>query len=181
MGREQRVMLLLGGNIGDSAEMEQRMEQAAKRLECEVGAIVDRSTMVQTAPWGFDEGASEGASESGEGVAMFTNQAIMLTTRLGAEELLDCTQRIERELGRDRAEEQRSKEQRGVRYVSRVIDIDIIFYGDEIVATPRLTTPHALMAEREFVLAPIVEIAPEWRHPQLGVTCRELLNKLKDR
>ncbi len=133
-----------------------------------------RSTMVTSQPWGFGD-------QTQEEVAPFTNQAVVVETELAAEELLNALQQIENELGRRRTDEQQEREQRGVRYLSRKIDIDIIFYGDHVIQSERLTTPHPLMAEREFVLEPLVEIEPEWRHPLLRVSCRELLNRLNDK
>ncbi|MFI3289354.1 MAG: 2-amino-4-hydroxy-6-hydroxymethyldihydropteridine diphosphokinase [Rikenellaceae bacterium] len=163
----ERVILLLGGNIGD---VELRMKRAVEMIEERVGVVTKRSAMVKSEPWGFKEV-----------VAPFTNQAIEVETLLTPEELLDVTQKIERESGRDREEEREEKVRRGEKYASRKIDIDIIFYGDITYKSERLELPHPLMQERDFVLSPIVQIAPEWIHPTLKRGCKELLEELKNR
>ncbi len=163
----ERVILLLGGNIGD---VELRIERAVEMIEERVGAVVNRSEMIKSEPWGFKEV-----------VAPFTNQAIEVETALTPEELLKATQNVENESGRDREEEQDEKERRGEKYASRKIDIDIIFYGDTVYKSERLELPHPLMQERDFVLNPTVQIAHEWIHPTLKRSCKELLEELKTR
>ncbi len=160
-----RVMLLFGGNVGDVAA---RIEQGVELLSESVGEVLRRSSMMTTEAWGFDCDTPP-----------FTNQAVEFSTELQPEELLDQTQRVEQLLGRDRAEERREKEQRGERYASRSIDIDIILYDEVVWQSERLTIPHPLMQEREFVLRPIVEIAPEWRNARLERSCEELLNDIE--
>lgn len=83
--------------------------------------------------------------------------------------LLRETQQIERDLGRVAT----------VRNGPRVIDIDLLAHGDRAIDTPRLTLPHPRLAERGFVLLPLVEVAPEWRHPRLELSARELLDALE--
>ncbi len=161
-------MLLLGGNIGD---VEARIDRAVELIGERVGEVICRSSMVVSEAWGFNSAT-----------AKFTNQAVEIEVDadcMPPERLLDTTQGIERELGRDREAEAREKEQRGERYCSRGIDIDIILYGDMIYESERLRVPHPLMQEREFVLRPIVEIAPEWCNARYGVSCRELLERLE--
>jgi len=68
----------------------------------------------------------------------------------------------------------------GERYCSRTMDIDIMFYDDEVIRTPRLTIPHPLMQEREFALEPLAEVEGERRHPVLGRTISELLNQIRE-
>ncbi len=165
----ERVVLLLGGNIGD---VRGRLREANRLIERYIGAITDRSTMVESEPWGFDD--------EQELIAPFINQALVVESSLEAEALLDEVQRIEAELGREREAEREEKMERGVRYLSRMVDIDIIFYGEKIIQSERLTTPHKLMAERRFVLEPMVEIAANWRHPIMGLSCKELLDRLGD-
>ncbi len=163
----ERAILLLGGNIGD---VERRIGRAVEMIERRIGRVNRRSEMVKSEGWGFNEQ-----------VAIFTNQAIEVQTALGVEELLDATQTIEDEVGREREEEREEKIKRGERYASRKIDIDIIFYGEMIYKSGRLEIPHPLMQEREFVLNPIVQITPEWSHPKFNKSCEELLNELKTR
>lgn len=92
--------------------------------------------------------------------------------------MLDACQQIERELGRNRAAEAVEKASSGAAYSSRPIDIDIIFYGDEVIDDERLTVPHPLLAEREFALQPLAEIMRRHRHPVTGVTVGEMLGAL---
>ncbi len=164
----ERVILLLGGNIGD---VKGRLTEANTLINKYIGKVTKRSSMIESQPWGFD---------NGEQIAPFTNQSVMVETKLTADDLLTAVQEIEAQLGREREAELEEKSKRGVRYLSRKIDIDIIFYGDQIIQSERLTTPHPLMAEREFVLEPIVEIAAEWQHPIIGLNCKELLDNLKE-
>ena len=86
----------------------------------------------------------------------------------------EALQAIERELGRDREAEQSLKQRTGARYTSRPIDIDILFYDDRVIRTERLTVPHPLIQEREFVLVPLCEWMRDYRHPVLGKTVGEL-------
>lgn len=88
-------------------------------------------------------------------------------------------QEIEAELGRDREAEQREKELSGQNYASRVIDIDILLYDDEIVDTDTLKIPHPRMTEREFVLTPLCEVMRGRKHPVAGLTMGELREKLQ--
>ncbi len=166
----EQVVLLMGGNVGDTSEL---LSRARELLSLEVGAIVGCSSEVETEPWGF-----EGVERE---VAKFVNQAVVVATRLKPEELLKVTQKIEKEVGREREQEQQEREITGGRYASRMIDIDIIFYGQRVVSLDRLAIPHPLMQERSFVLRPMVEVAAEWIHPLLGRSCRELLNELENR
>ncbi|MBR2049748.1 MAG: 2-amino-4-hydroxy-6-hydroxymethyldihydropteridine diphosphokinase, partial [Rikenellaceae bacterium] len=97
---------------------------------------------------------------------------------LSADEVLDAVQAIERELGRDREEEARLKAQTGAHYSSRMIDIDVLFYDDLVLESPRLTIPHPLIEERDFVLAPLCELMKTKRHPVSGKTMEELRSEL---
>ncbi len=161
-----RVMLLLGGNIGD---VEARIDMAVEMIGARVGRIVRRSSMMRSEAWGFSVETPS-----------FVNQAVEVESDQSPEQILDATQLIERELGREREAEAIEKAESGERYCSRLIDIDIIFYGEMILQSDRLTLPHPLMQEREFVLRPIVEIAPEWRDARVGRSCRELLESIMD-
>ncbi len=161
-----RIMLLLGGNMGEVAEV---IDRAVSHLEREVGEVVTRSEILRSKAWGFNHPTPD-----------FLNQAVELHTSLTPEELLDATQRIEQKLGRERESEREAKQESGERYASRGIDIDIIFYGEQSYQSERLTIPHPLMQEREFVLRPIAEIAPEWQNVALGASAKELLERLKN-
>ncbi len=162
-----RVMLLLGGNIGD---VECRIDRAVELIEKSVGRVMARSEMLESEPWGFN-----GV------VAPFVNQAVVVESELQPEELLVATQSVEQAVGRERDRERCEKEAKGERYASRMIDIDIILYGETTHRSERLELPHPLMQEREFVLNPIVQIAPDWCHPIFEKSCEELLKELKMR
>ena len=159
-----RVVLLAGGNLGD---VKSRLQRAQKLVNERVGAVLRCSHRYESEPWGF--------------AARFSNQAMEISTDLAPEEVLDAVQAIEAELGRDRAAEQREKARSGAAYVSRPIDIDILFYDDLVLASERLTLPHPLLAEREFALVPLCEIMRSRRHPVSGRTMGELLDDLKRR
>ncbi|MEG2614282.1 MAG: 2-amino-4-hydroxy-6-hydroxymethyldihydropteridine diphosphokinase [Alistipes sp.] len=163
-----RVVILTGGNMGD---VKTRLQQAQQLINERVGAVLRCSHRHETAPWGF----------STPGAALFSNQVLEISTDLTAEEVLDVLQQIEQDLGRDRAAEERERAASGERYSSRKIDIDMLFYGDEVIATERLTIPHPLMAEREFVLHPLCEILRSKRHPVTGKTAGEMLDELTER
>ena len=140
------VYLGLGTNIGNRTE---NLTRAIEALSLALGHYTAVSSFMETAPWGFD---SDNA---------FLNCAVAFETELLPEELLDTTERIERELGRT------IKSNGGI-YHDRIIDIDILLYDSIIVETPRLTIPHPLMHKRDFVLEPLAQIAADTVHPTTG-------------
>ena len=160
-----RVTLLLGGNRGD---MSATLHRAIELLGERVGEVVAASQIYRSEAWGFH------ATEP------FSNQAVILATTLEAEALLNATQSFEADLGRDRESELREKASTDERYCSRTMDIDIMFYDDEVISTPRLTVPHPLMQQREFALEPMCELEGERLHPMLGRTLDDLLKELRD-
>jgi len=101
----------------------------------------------------------------------FINTVSQLETSLGAGELFGQMCRIERELGRDRLHEPRNG--------ARIIDLDLLLFGEQIVTMPELVIPHPRLHVRLFVLEPLEEIAPDARHPILGKTARQMLLELK--
>ena len=151
-----KLYLLLGGNLGNKQQV---FAEARTRLEKQVGIISAQSAIYETEPWGFE-------SED-----LFWNQALELKTTLSPEEVLKQTQLIELELGRIRKEKQ---------YNSRIIDIDILFFGDQIIKTANLTVPHPRIQERKFALVPLCEIAADFIHPVLQKSIRELLDECPD-
>ena len=161
-----RVALLLGGNQGD---VKRTLQTAQQLVNSRVGAVLRCSHRYESEPWGFP------AAER------FSNQALDVSTDLTPHDVLDACQRIERELGRNRAAEAVEKARTGVNYTSRPIDIDILFYDDEVIDSERLTVPHPLMGEREFALVPLCEIMRQRRHPVTGRTVGEMLEELRNK
>ncbi len=151
------VYLGLGSNLGNKSE---HLRMAVKHIEKRVGQCVALSSFYVTEAWGFSSEHS------------FLNAVVCVRTLLTAKEVLAVTQHIEREMGRA------VKSQAGV-YADRVIDIDILLYGDEVLTTDELILPHPLLEQREFVLTPLCEIAPDLSHPVSGKSMRLLRNALK--
>ena len=169
-----RATLITGGNIGD---VRGALAAAEKLIaEC-AGTVVARSAVRESAAWGdFCDGDDD--SETG---GLFLNQALIVETSLSPADLLDALQKIEKELGRASTSlsDRRGENTRATRtYFSRPIDIDILFYDDLVIHTDRLTIPHPLIAEREFVLRPLVDLMPDYPHPVTGKTPREMLKAL---
>ena len=161
-----RAIVITGGNLDN---VKARLRQAQQMINERLGIILRCSHMYESEAWGFT------SSEN------FLNQAIELDTDLSPEELLAGVLAIEQELGRDREAEAAIKAENGEPYSSRKIDIDILFYDDKVINTPDLVIPHPLMQEREFVLAPLSEIAPNKIHPLLDKTVREMRGELQAR
>lgn len=159
-----RVILLTGGNKGD---VKQTLQRAQQLINERIGAVLRCSHRYESQAWGFDA------------EQLFSNQAIELSTDLTPTEVLDAILSIEQELGRSRAAEALDKAMTGSRYSSRPVDIDILFYDDQIIDDERLTIPHPMLAVREFALVPLCEIMRQKRHPQTGKTAGEMLDELR--
>ena len=157
------VILLLGSNDEHAAAI---IERAVTELRTAVGEIVALSEEYRSEAYGFSSERE------------FINRAVEITTDCDAYEVLRRINHIEALLGRDRDEELRVREERGERYASRPIDIDIIFYGDETFDDSRLVIPYHFLDEREYALRPVAEIAPERKHPALKHTPRKMLERL---
>lgn len=149
------VTLIFGGNQGDRKAL---LDKAIKEMST-IGKIEIRSSLYETAPWGFE-------SEN-----PFYNQIVVYNTGLTPEEVLDKCQATEKQLGRVRT---------GTQFTSRTMDIDILFCDSQIINTPRLTVPHPRIAQRNFVLIPLNEIMPDFVHPVLGKKISELLQESPD-
>jgi len=149
------VSLLIGGNMGDRMA---NLAAARNSINIDCGRIIFASSIYETEAWGYKEQDS------------FLNQALVIQTPLEAEALMDTILNIEIALGRKRE----------IPWGPRIIDIDIIYYNDEIMNTSSLTIPHPSMAERKFVLMPLTEIAPDYMHPILLKTNEVLLKECGD-
>ena len=148
---KSRVTLLIGGNQGNRAEL---LQQACNMIGQEIGDIVQLSSIYESEAWGFE------AEQS------FLNQAVVVETRLDAQQVLNKALAIEAELGRVRM---------GNGYASRTMDIDILFVDDNCIDTPELIVPHPRIHQRNFVLVPLCEIMPDFVHPILQKTMSNLL------
>ena len=131
--------LSLGTNLGDKRK---NITEAIKNIGELVGEVVRQSALYETEPWGF-------RSDN-----RFVNAAVCVDTQLSPRRLLEVTQRIEREMGRTLKSD-------GGEYHDRIIDIDILLYGDLHIDEPDLKIPHPLMHERDFVMTPLNEIMEE--------------------
>ena len=147
--------MLTGGNMGDR---EAFLEKAAKAIEEKCGTVLTRSSIYETAAWGKQDQEP------------FLNQVLMIRTRLEPLQLLKTLLRIEEKLGRKRE----------IKYGPRLIDIDILFFGNKIVREHHLVIPHPEMQNRRFVLEPLAEIAPEKIHPVFHRTISRLLADCTD-
>ncbi|MBO9153726.1 2-amino-4-hydroxy-6-hydroxymethyldihydropteridine diphosphokinase [Chitinophaga sp. GCM10012297] len=149
------AILLIGGNMGDRPK---NLRAAVELLRERAGRVTQESALYETAPWGDVQQPD------------YLNQALVLETPLSAVQLLETTLQAEREIGRIRR----------LKWDSRVIDIDIIFFNHEVITLPHLKIPHPQMQNRRFVLAPLQEIVPEWEHPILQLTVNQLLEACPD-
>lgn len=148
------AFLALGSNIGDR---EANLREAANRLEPDQIHILRRSSLYETAPQELLD------------QPWFLNAVVEIETSLFPMHLLARVREIEREMGRRRTTPKGP----------RNIDIDILFYGRIVMAAPELEVPHPRIAQRRFVLEPLAEIAPDFRHPVTGKTAGEMLTALE--
>ena len=151
-----QVYIALGSNLGNKRR---NLITAAALLAERAGEVGAISSFYETEPWGFESEHS------------FLNAALMLETTLAPLDLLRLTQEVERELGRTAKTDSV--------YHDRLIDIDLLLYGEEVIDQPGLQIPHPLMHRRAFVMTPMAEIAPEVVHPVLGKTMKALSDLLE--
>jgi 2-amino-4-hydroxy-6-hydroxymethyldihydropteridine diphosphokinase len=155
MAAAEQVYLSLGSNLGDR---EQALERGLQGLAARGLEVTARSGLYLTEP------------VQAPPQEWFLNQVVGGRTALGPEELLRAGLEVEAELGRVRT----------VPRGPRTLDVDLLFYGPLVRCTPELTVPHPRLAERLFVLVPLMEIAPDLRHPLLGLTVREMRARCPD-
>ncbi|MGB5205075.1 MAG: 2-amino-4-hydroxy-6-hydroxymethyldihydropteridine diphosphokinase [Eudoraea sp.] len=157
MKEAKTIYLSLGSNLGNKLF---NLQRAVLLLKKELGKILEISGVYKSPSWGFE----------GED---FMNACLSLETQYTAVEVLHFILKVEQEMGRKRVTEEG--------YQSRNIDIDLLYYGSEIIKTDELTVPHPQMHLRRFVLKPLADIAPQFYHPVLGKDTRNLLQECKDR
>jgi 2-amino-4-hydroxy-6-hydroxymethyldihydropteridine diphosphokinase len=148
------VFLLTGSNLGDR---ERYLHDAVRRIEAEIAPMFKKSALYETQSWGKTDEPD------------YLNQVLQLKTTLPAETVLEKILNIEKQMGR----------KRDVKWGSRIIDIDILFYGQAIIDEPGLKIPHPELHKRMFTLAPLNEIARDFVHPVFGKTIFQLKSELK--
>ncbi len=153
--RNNSVVLSLGGNVGD---VKQSFMRSIDFLKKEVGEVVLISPIYQTKAWGVENQPD------------FLNQVLVLNSKLNPQKVLEKCLDIELRLGRVRKQ----------KWFERNIDIDMLFYNDEIIDSPNLTIPHPYVHKRNFVLYPLADVLPNFKHPLLGESMEELKKECDD-
>ena len=155
----ESVFVLLGSNLGDR---ELLVNQACKMMGEKCGEIVAKSRLYESEPWGF------------QAEHWFLNQVVEMKTSLSPDALMTELLAIEKELGRDRTTPHEG-------YVSRPMDLDILYWGrDLIVEKQHVIVPHPRLHQRRFTLLPLCDVAPDYVHPILKKTNRQLLDECQD-
>ena len=149
------IFLLLGSNMGDRKLF---LNRAIEHIEADIAPIVGASSVYETASWGKTDEPD------------YLNQVLLLQTLLPPQVILDKILAIEALLGRKREE----------KWGSRIIDIDILFYGDAIINEPNLKVPHPELHKRRFTLEPLAEIAADFMHPVFKKNILQLKSELQD-
>jgi 2-amino-4-hydroxy-6-hydroxymethyldihydropteridine diphosphokinase len=153
-----RVYIALGSNRGDR---EKNLRDAIKLIEEKAGKVLSVSSVYETEPWQMNDSVS------------FLNQVILMETKQDGATLMEMLIQIEKSMGRIR--------HHGVGYESRTIDLDILFFNNEVIQSESLVVPHPQIAKRRFVLEPLAEIAPDYVHPVLKKTMLHLLKSCADK
>jgi 2-amino-4-hydroxy-6-hydroxymethyldihydropteridine diphosphokinase len=150
------AILLLGSNLGDRKS---NLIKSTLLIEKQIGKVLHRSALYETKPWGKSDQPD------------FINQVLIVETTLSPHILLKSALAIEKEMGRIRTEI----------WGARLIDIDLLYVGTQILHSETLKLPHAGIAERRFVLEPLAELLPDFIHPALNKSHRQLLQECADR
>lgn len=150
------IVIILGSNQGESKAL---ILKAKQMLELKLDRYVNASSLYKSEAWGFK-------SET-----VFLNQVLIYNTILKPQAILQIALEIEKELGRKRITNE---------YASRTMDIDLLFYDQEIIQEANLQIPHPRLHIRRFTLEPLAEIMPDFIHPELNKTISDLLKSCKD-
>ena len=150
-----KIFLIVGGNLGNRKK---NLQTAATFIDEQIGTIIQSSKIYETEPWGLTDQPA------------FYNQVHLVKSRLDAQTIIDDILKIEEKMGRVRT----------IKNAARIIDIDILFFNEEIINEPNVIIPHREIPNRRFVLMPLNEIAPLMIHPVLKKNISELLSTCKD-
>ena len=150
-----KVVLIIGGNLGDRREL---IKEANRLLVLHFGIPKISSSIFETEAWG------------GKSAGNYLNQVLIFETAQSPENIMAIILDIEKEMGR----------QRDLKWGDRTMDIDILYFGNKIISKPNLVIPHPFIQERRFVLVPLNETIPDFSHPILAKTHRELLESCSD-
>lgn len=153
----EEVVLGLGGNEGDVIAT---FKKAISKIEEQIGKVVLKSSLYKTEAWGVENQPD------------FINMVISISTQKSPKDVLSSCLLIEEELGRDREDK--------AKWTERKIDIDVLFYANEVIETKELMVPHPFVQDRNFVLFPLVEILPKNVHPKLGKSFLTLNKECED-
>lgn len=151
MKSQHQVVLSIGSNQGNRLE---NIESCINLIHQEVGTVIRVSKLYETPAWGFESDA-------------FYNCALLLHSSSSAQKILSQILKVEKQLGRSRSNQQG--------YQSRIIDVDLIVFDDEIIESDKLQVPHPLMQNRNFVLLPMKDLGLNWKHPVFQKTVSELI------
>lgn len=158
MSKSIEIAIALGSNIGDR---KQHIRQAIVAIQkISQTTLICESDLFETIPVGPIE------------QDLFINAAVVVQTELDAQSLLKALTQVEKQAGRDAIKNR-------VKWGPRIIDLDIIFFSDQIINNSNLIIPHPQMHLRSFVLAPLAQIAPQWKHPVLKQTVAQMLSELE--
>lgn len=159
-GEKHEIVLSFGGNQPQTADC---FRKALKLLGQKLGEVTEQSGIYKSEAWGFEKPTSD-----------FLNQVVVINSNEDPHNVFKLTQNIEKQLGRETKSISEN-------YQDRPIDIDILFYSDKIIETKNLTIPHYLIEKRKFILVPLNEILPNFMHPVLKKTLKELLLHCTDK
>ena len=151
-----RIYLLLGSNLGNSLT---QLNKAIDRIEFKIGSVIRKSSIYKTKAWGKTDQPD------------FLNQVVMADTLLAAEQTMQTILEIESKMGRVRT----------IKNAPRIIDIDILYFNKQVINKTNLIIPHPALQLRRFVLIPLNQLSPNFKHPVLNKSNHQLLLKCPDK